>query len=344
MQMQDYLSLSSRRPETRLLAAISGLWMSRLIGFAAKVDLFEAVGAGSGRVAEIAREKNLAEDSLFRALEGLVNLGLLRREGDCFSLTQDGRLMLPGARGGFRHMAALWRELFDGAWAEFETTMRTGEPGFTVYHGEPIFARVGRDAATAAHFDSAMRGLSQLIAGDASAAIVKSMLEVGHASLCDVGGGNGYLIAEIARACPQIDCLLFDLPQVVDACRTELEAQRVTVSGGSFFESIPSADAHILSNILHDWPDEQAVQILRNVRRGQAEKSVLFILEMMLGGDSEPLLARSTDLNMLVLTGGRERTREAFDCLLAEAGYAVLTVEPVSDFACLLVAVPRDTL
>ncbi|PTE06651.1 methyltransferase [Mesorhizobium helmanticense] len=342
--MQNYLSQSARRPETRLLAAISGLWMSRLVGFAAKLGLFEAIAVGSGRVPEIARENNLAEDALLRAFEGLATLGLLRSNDGCFSLTEDGRLMLPGAHGGLNHMAALWHELFDGAWAEFETTIRTGEPGFTIRHGEPIFARVGRDAATAAHFDGAMRGLSQLIAKDASAAIIKRMRGAGHASLCDVGGGSGFLISNIAEEYPEIDCLLFDLPQVIDACRAAVQAQGVIACSGSFFQSVPQADAHVLSNVLHDWPDDKAIEILRNVRRGEDHRATLFLLEMMLGGDSEPLLARSTDLNMLVLTGGRERTRLEFDTLLAKAGYSVVSVEPVSDFSCLLIAVPQGKI
>ena len=115
--MLDYLSISARRPETRILAAISGLWMSRLIGFASKVGLFEAIAAGSAQARDIAAAKGLAEGPLARALEGLVHLGLARREGGVFSLTEDGRLMLPEASGGFQDLAALWRDLFDGAWA-----------------------------------------------------------------------------------------------------------------------------------------------------------------------------------------------------------------------------------
>jgi hypothetical protein len=338
--MPDYLSLSVRRPETRILAAISGLWMSRLMGFASKVGLFEAVAPGAVRASDIARAKGFAEDPLARALDGLVHLGLIERSGDCFSLTADGCLMLPGARGGFKDMAALWHDLFDGAWAELETTMRTGEPGFAVYHGEPIFARIGRDAVAAQHFDGAMRGLSQLIAADASALIAERLCALSCASLCDVGGGDGYLISEIAALCPEIDCQLLELPHVVDAGAANLKDRRVTALSGSFFESVPAADAHILSNIVHDWPDDDAVRILRRVRAAQAGSGTLFVLEMMLGGDCEPLLARSTDLNMLVLTGGRERTRQAFEQLLAQAGYRVRSVQPIADLTCLVEAVP----
>lgn len=336
--MSDYLTLSTRYPETRILAVISGLWMSRLVGFASKVGLFEALAPGAVRSQDIAHDKGLAEDPLDRALEGLVHLGLVRRNGDRFSLTADGRLMLPGACGGFNHMAALWCQLFDGAWAELETTMRTGEPGFAVCHGEPIFAKIERDSSLAQHFDGAMRGLSQLVADGASVLIAERLRVLGCTSLCDVGGGEGYLIGEIASRCPEIDCLLFDLPHVIDRNCANLKLRRVATLSGSFFESVPTADAHILSNVIHDWPDDEAIKILQQVRVAQGENGTLFLLEMVLGGDSEPLLARSTDLNMLVLTGGRERTRQSLEQVLAHAGYRVRTLRPVGHLTCLVEA------
>jgi len=338
--MQDYFSLSARRPETRILAAISGLWMSRLVGVASKVGLFEVIAARPLPASEIAKAKGLSEDPLARVLEGLVHLGLVERQVAGFALTDDGRLMLPGARGGFKDMAALWHDLFDGAWAELETTMRTGEPGFSVCHGEPIFARIGRDAAAAQHFAGAMRGLSQLATRDASAFIAERLRALGCGSLCDVGGGDGYLIAEIAGICPEVDCRLFELPHVAESSSDILKAHGVTTASGSFFDSVPGADAHILSNIIHDWPDDKAIQILNSVRAAQGDNGALFLLEMMLGGDTEPLLARSTDLNMLVLTGGRERTRDAFEDLLAQAGYRIRSIQPIADLTCLVEATP----
>lgn len=340
--MQNYLSLSARRPETRLLAIISGLWMSRLVGVASKLALFELLSGGPMAAKEIAKAKGLADDPLARALEGLVHLGLLERHADGFALSDDGRLMLPGAQGGFKEMATLWRDLFDGAWSEIETTLRTGEPGFNVHHGEPIFSRLGRDAAIARQFDGAMRGLSQLIARDASLVIAQRIHGLRLASLCDLGGGDGHLIAEIARRCPDVACKLFDLPHVVEPNVTRLRELAVVALDGSFFESVPEASAHILSNVIHDWSDDDAIRILNNVRRAQSRAGTLFLLEMMLGGETEPPLARSTDLNMMILTGGRERTRDEFQSLLARAGYHMGEVEQVAGLTCLIEARPID--
>jgi hypothetical protein len=338
--MLDYFALSGRRPETRVLAAISGLWMSHLVGVASRVGIFDALASGARRPDEIAREYGLAVDPLARALNGLAHLGLVRVEGLHFSLTEDGRLMLPNAVGGLRHMAALWHNLFSGAWAEFETTLRTGEPGFTVRHGEPIFARIARDPIAAKWFEGAMRGLAELITPKASELIAERIHELGCATICDVGGGNGHLIGAIARICPDVECKLLDLPHVVNSTGASLKRNNIGAFSGSFFEEVPQADAHILSNVLHDWPDEDAHLILQHIRKAQRKNGRLFLLEMMLGGETEPLLARSTDLNMLVLTGGRERSMHAFEALLRDAGYRVVSVRPIVDMTCLLEAAP----
>jgi hypothetical protein len=340
--MRAYLSLSASRPEIRVLAAISGLWMSRLVGFAVKAGLFEALDEGLGVPAELAAAKQLAAGPLARALEGLAHLGLLERDGERYALTVDGRLLLPKALGGFADMAVLWSELFDGAWAEFESTVRTGSPGFIVRHGEPIFARIRRDPPTAKRFAGAMTGLAQLVAREASASLAERIRALGCARVCDVGGGEGFLVTEVARRCPGVAFVLFDLPEVVQPSAGKLQAAGIAASSGSFFTSVPSADAHVLSNVIHDWSDAEAVHILQNVRRAQGKAGALFLLEMMLGGDAEPLLARSTDLNMLVLTGGRERTRGEFDTLLSESGYRLVSARPIGEYTCLLEAVPMS--
>jgi hypothetical protein len=185
-----------------------------------------------------------------------------------------------------------------------------------------------------------MTGLSRLIAREAAASLAGRIRDLGCGTVCDVGGGEGFLLTEVARKCPGVHYILFDLPDVVNLRVGKLEPLDVSPVRGSFFESVPRADAHILSNVIHDWPDDEALQILRNVRRAQGDSARLFLLEMMLGGEAEPLLARSTDLNMLVLTGGRERSEGEFVSLLSGAGYALHQARAIGDYTCLIEAVP----
>ena len=338
--MNSYYAVSARTAETRILASISGLWTSRLIGIAVKLRIFEAIDARGKTASEVAAERDLAAGPLCRVLDGLAHLGLLARREDRYFLTPDGELMLPDAAGGFCDMAALWFDLFDGAWAELGETIRTGKPGFDIRYGKPIFEHLGNDAEALAHFTGAMRGLSQLIGHHASRAIADRLDELGMDSVCDVGGGDGFLISAIKRLGADRKCALLDLPQVVGPCRQSLMTNGIGALEGSFFDGVPKADAHILSNVIHDWQDAEAVQILRTVREAQERTGRLFLLEMMLGGEDEPPLARSTDLNMLLLTGGRERTRGEFAALLAAASYEIGDVRSIAGLTCLIEAAP----
>jgi hypothetical protein len=95
-----------------------------------------------------------------------------------------------------------------------------------------------------------------------------------------------------------------------------------------------------MSNIIHDWPDDKAVEILASCRRAITSDGRLVLVEMALDNADEPLLARSTDLNMLVLTGGKERRLEEFSVLLSQAGFALEYVRNIHNMTCALVARP----
>lgn len=89
--------------------------------------------------------------------------------------------------------------------------------------------------------------------------------------IVDVGGGHGALIAAVLEHAPETRGVLFDLPDLVVDAGPNLEAAGVTarcaVSGGSFFESVPNGgDAYLLKTIIHDWDDDDALTILRNIR------------------------------------------------------------------------------
>jgi len=327
-----YLGMSAQRPETRLLAMISGVWMSRLVAFAVEEGVIAALAAGDRSAAGLAEELGFDAHITERLLDGLVHLGLLHVGRGVYGLTEDGALLAPNAETGFSAMSRLWSQLFDGAWAELSATARTGTAGFELHHGAPIFARLGQDMQMARVFDDAMRGLAGLVAREVALALAPRR----HALVCDVGGGDGLLLSRILAASPQTRGILFDRLDVVAAA--SIADPRITVLGGDFFAGVPQAPVHILSNIIHDWSDANALRILASVAAVQPADGTLYLVEMMLGGTAEPLLARSTDLNMLMLTGGRERSEAEFTKILGAAGYAIRAVRPLAELTCLIEA------
>jgi hypothetical protein len=154
------------------------------------------------------------------------------------------------------------------------------------------------------------------------------------------------LLAEILERAPAAHGVLFDQPTVIVA-REKLvllpeHLRRCELVGGDFFQEVPAGgDLYVLSNIIHDWDNDRASQILRNCRKAMGSNARLLLIEMVLSGSSEPELARMTDLNMLMLTGGKERTIDEFRALLSASGFRLDSVRPLQPLTCLCEAWPE---
>jgi hypothetical protein len=165
-------------------------------------------------------------------------------------------------------------------------------------------------------------------------------------TVTDVGGGSGALLAAILRAYPALEGVLADAPSVLErAQRREFLssdlAGRTRFEPCDFFHAIPSGSrAYVMKNIIHDWNDEQACQILRNCRRAVPDDGVLLLIEYCLGDDNTPSLGKMVDLVMLTITGGRERTVEDHRVLLARAGFRLNRTIPVSSEITIVEAIP----
>ena len=149
----------------------------------------------------------------------------------------------------------------------------------------------------------------------------------------DVGGGHGGLISSILEKNPDMRGVLFDSPQVIEGAKANIEASgishRCELVGGDFFQSVPSgADAITLKWIIHDWNDEQSVAILKNCHRVLPDQGKLILVEAVIPATNEPHFSKFIDLNMLVMTGGRERTEAEFRKLYEDSGFKLTRVVP----------------
>ena len=147
-----------------------------------------------------------------------------------------------------------------------------------------------------------------------------------YRTVADLGGGDGTLIGAILRANPGLRGVLFDLPPGLAAAPATLAdvAGRTEIVPGDFFESVPEgADAYVLKSVIHDWDDERAAAILRNCRAAMRDDARLLVLEQVMPEivTEEAQGVVRNDLNMLVSTGGRERTEAEFRALLDGAGF-----------------------
>jgi predicted O-methyltransferase YrrM len=148
-------------------------------------------------------------------------------------------------------------------------------------------------------------------------------------------------VAGVLQANPDMRGILFDMPEVVATAQRLLQqagvADRCKVMGGDFFEAVPAgSDLYVLKFILHDWTDDQCIRILQNCRRAMAPGGRVLIVEYAVPEDSGPHISKFMDINMLVNTSGRERTRREFEQLLSSAGLALRQLAPTSIGLCAL--------
>ncbi len=155
----------------------------------------------------------------------------------------------------------------------------------------------------------------------------------GIKTIIDVGGGHGGLITSILQRNPQMRGILFDAPQVIEGAK-DLVAKsgvgdRCELVAGDFFKSVPAGgDLIIMKWIIHDWNDDQSVAILRNCHQALPEKGKLILVEAVIPPGSEMHFSKFMDLNMLVMTGGRERTEAEFAKLYEDSGFRLTRVVP----------------
>ena len=228
-------------------------------------------------------------------------------------------------------------------WWRVSEALQQNEAPFSLEHGGSAWDYLSKNERDARRFDGLMKGLSEkggaersLVAlGASDAAFAWSELPPGS-RVVDVGGGEGHLLAQILMNHPHLVGTCLDRPDV--AARASAYLSNVAGAeavAGSFFEQLPAGDVYVLKWILHDWDDNDALRILRAVRKSMTADARLVVLERVVGDD------RATDAHMWVCFGGKERSTAAFEDLLAAAGFATLKMTPLDGDA--LVAIEAMT-
>ena len=188
----------------------------------------------------------------------------------------------------------------------------------------PIFEYHQANPERAQEFTAAMAGLTAMWSLNVADLIDTSGVSVA----VDVGGANGALLRMLQRANPVLRGIVFDRPDIAAAVEADVADDRTEAIGGDFFEAVPSADLYLLKLVLHDWDDESCVRILRRCREAMKPGGRIVIIDSVIGDDADAGFTAVSDLNMLVVAGGKERSLAEFDALLAEAGLQRAALRP----------------
>jgi ubiquinone/menaquinone biosynthesis C-methylase UbiE len=310
-------------PPLQMLQVMSGFWISRCIYIIAKLGIADLLKDGPQTAEELASASGAHAPSLFRVLRALAAVNVLTQSDDSrFGNTPMSETLIdgPGSLRWFA-MTELGEEHYP-AWGELMHSVRTGEIAFDKAFGEPVWEFFGKNPENARIFNNAMSGMT----AQAEQALHAAYKFEGINTIMDVGGGHGGLITSILERNPEMRGILFDSPQVVEGAKPKLEgaglADRCQIVGGNFFESVPSgSDAITMKWIIHDWNDEQSITIMKNCARALPENGKLILVEAVVPPGDEMHFAKFIDLNMLVITGGKERTEEEFGKLYEASGF-----------------------
>jgi O-methyltransferase/methyltransferase family protein len=342
IQTRTVQSESAAAPQFVMLQMIAGFWVSRAIYVAAKLGLADLVKDSPKTADELARLTGTHSPSLYRALRALASVGVFAEDGQGrFAQTPLSETLRSDTPGSLRAMAIveLGQEHFP-AWGNLMHSVKTGEIAFDNMFKQSAWEYYAQNPEDARNFNEAMKGLTELV----NMAVLGAYDFSGADKLVDVAGGTGGLISAILAAHPRMRGVLFDLPHVIAEAGPLLDAEgvrdRCETSAGDFFRSVPEGgDAYVMKWIIHDWDDEKSTAILKNIHRAMDEKAKLLLLEMVVLEGNQPDLSKFLDLNMMVMTGGRERTEAEFNKLLAASGFELKRVIRTTTPVCVIEAV-----
>jgi hypothetical protein len=311
-----------------------GHYFSRALALAAKLGIADLMKDGPRHHEDLAKATKTDASSLNRVMRLLASVGVFEeREGGIFALTPLGELLRTGVPGSMRSSVQLFAGVgIQDSWKELEYCVQTGEPAFRRNSPDAdAFAFIRNDPEAARIFDEAMAAFAPMTA----AAIAASYDFSPFRTLIDIGGGNGSLLIGILKGSPNLHGIVFDMPHAAEKARVKIAEAglqaRCEAIGGDFFQEVPQgADAYIIKHVIHDWNDDRATAILRNVHRAMPQHGKLLIAEGVypsrIDQSDSGRGAAANDVNMLVCTGGRQRSEAEFRSLYAASGFKLTRI------------------
>ena len=324
-------------PAATLLHLMTGYRAMQALYVAARLGIADLLKDGARGSEELARATGADARALHRLLRALASLGVFGEDADGrFTPSELGALLRSDVPGSLRAAAIFFGDERNWhAWGKLERSVMSGEPVRGPRGTQVFLEESARDPEGAALFNAAMTSLTSAFDAAVTAAYDFSRL----GTLVDVGGGQGALISSILAANPTLRGILFDIPPVIESARGRIGeaglAGRCELVAGDFFASVPAGgDAYVLKWVIHDWDDEHSVAILGSCRRAMARDGRLLLVERVVpervdqSADTQGIVLG--DLNMLLWTGGRERTAAEYRALLASGGFTLARIVPTA--------------
>jgi hypothetical protein len=316
----------------------NGYVLPRCLHVVADLGVADVLDDSPESAASLAQKTGTNPDALDRVLRLLAAHGVFHVCDGSYHHSPASRLLRtdhPQSMRAFVRMVEL--PICWDSFREMSYSIRTGRPAADQIVKGGFWEYFRQSPETGRVFDAAMKAKSQ--------AHIHCVLNAydfcRFASVADIGGGRGHLLRAIMDVSPGTTGVLFDQPHVVQDAAAFLDSDRIRLQGGDFLrDPLPICDAYVLMEVIHDWSDEESLQILKAVARVAPQRAKLLLLETMIGADNEPNRGKVLDLFMLTLLTGRQRTKEQYAELLAASSFRLEQEIQASPEISILEAVP----
>jgi hypothetical protein len=293
-----------------------------------KLGIADHLAKGPRQAYDLAMELKVHPRALYRFLRLLVARKILCEDGDKgFQLTPLGDLLRSDHPNTLRNIILYNGEVSYRVGQEMLYSVQTGKPAFEKFFGMPFYDYLQKHPDICNLFNSMMNYQTT----DRFEGLANNYNFSQVSTIVDIGGGNGAQISYILKNNPKAKGIIYDLPAVASVAIQNLAKNNLTdrcqvISGDFFEDTIPKGkDIYILSNIIHNWDDERAILILNNCHNVMSNNSKLLLIEQIMPEKiTDDTAVAGTDVGMLLLTGGTERTLQEYKTLLAQVGLEII--------------------
>jgi ubiquinone/menaquinone biosynthesis C-methylase UbiE len=314
-----------------------GYFRSRVLSSAARLGVADALGGDERTIDELASLCHAESGSLYRLLRALASFGVVAETAPGrFVLTQFGEPLRKDAPNSEWPAVVFWADLLSDNWSYLTECVRSGENAAGIMQREGVVSRWSKDP----YANDVFRAVMGTAPAEDYMSIARAWDFSRYSTVADLGGGGGALIAAVLEAFPTLYGMLVDRPESIDRAKPRFEvdgpATRCTLQAADLSAAVPTgADVYMMKHVLHGYDDEAAINILRNCRSVLPEQGRVLIIEFVLPNivDRADLALEHrlmSDLNMLAVTGGKERNAAEWEVLLKRSGFACQSIIPVA--------------
>ncbi|HEV2073845.1 MAG TPA: methyltransferase [Thermomicrobiales bacterium] len=305
-------------PFATLTEIAGGYCLPRSLHAVANLGVADALDEMPRTATDLAASVSAHPGALGRVLRLLASHGVFEMQGDTVRHSPASRLLRtdhPQSMRAFAQMFGL--PIFWTTFGAMEHSVRTGLPAASEVFPEGFWTYLAGRPEEGQVFNSAMAAKAH----GAIAGILTAYDFSGFGVIGDIGGGNGHLLHAILETVPNAKGVLFELPQVIEESAS-MASDRLVLQAGDFFrDALPSCDAYLLMEIIHDWGDEESIAILQAVRQASPPQAKLLVIETIVPDDPGPDWSTMLDIHMLTLLGGKQRTQQEYEALFAQSGF-----------------------